>query len=124
MAQTLKIRKGDVVHVLRGKDRGKEGRVIEALPKEGRVLVENVNMIKRHQRPRPIQNSSRMGGPQMIPGGIVERPAPLPVSNVMVVCPTCKKPTRVATVQKTVKDKVVRVRVCKNEGCGQEIDTL
>ena len=75
MSQTMKIKKGDVVHVLRGKDAGKEGRVIEALPKEGRVVVENVNMIKRHQRPRPIQNSSQMGGAQIIPGGIVEKPA-------------------------------------------------
>ena len=122
MSQTLKIKKGDIVHVLRGKDRGKEGRVIEALPKEGRVLVENINVIKRHQRPRPIQNASRMGGASIIPGGIVEKPAPLPISNVMVVCPTCRKPTRVGTVMKTVKDKHVRVRVCKNAGCGQEID--
>ncbi|MGD0714948.1 MAG: 50S ribosomal protein L24 [Gaiellaceae bacterium] len=122
MSQTLKIKKGDIVHVLCGKDRGKEGRVIEALPKEGRVLVENINVSKRHQRPRPIQNASRMGGPQIIPGGIIDRPTPLPVSNVMVVCPTCRKPTRVGTVLKTVKDKDVRVRVCKNAGCGQEID--
>jgi len=122
MSQTMKVRQGDIVHVLRGKDRGKQGRVIEALPKEGRVLVENVNLVKRHQRPRPIQNASRMGGPQIIPGGIVERSAPLPVSNVMVVCPVCKKPTRVGTVTKTVKDKTVRVRVCKHPECGQEID--
>ena len=122
MSQTLKIRKGDVVHVLRGKDRGKEGRVIETLPKDGRVLVENINVIKRHQRPKPIQNASRMGGASIIPGGIIEKPAPLPVSNVMVVCPTCRKPTRVGTVTKTVKDKTIRVRVCKNAGCGQEID--
>jgi large subunit ribosomal protein L24 len=122
MAQTLKIRQGDIVHVLKGKDRGKEGRVIAAMPKEGRVLVENINIVKRHQRPRPIQDASRMGGPQIIPGGIVERPAPLSVSNVMVVCPTCKRPTRVGTVLKTVKDKAVRVRVCKHADCGQEID--
>jgi large subunit ribosomal protein L24 len=122
MSQTMKVRQGDIVHVLRGKDRGKEGRVIEALPKEGRVLVENINLVKRHQRPRPIQNASRMGGPQIIPGGIIERSAPLPVSNVMVVCPVCKKPTRVGTVTKTVKDKTVRVRVCKHPECGQEID--
>ncbi len=122
MAQTMKIRQGDVVHVIRGKDRGKEGRVIASMPKEGRVLVENVNMVKRHQRPRPIQNASRMGGPSIIPGGIIEKSAPLPVSNVMIVCPTCKKPTRVGTVLKTVKDKTVRVRVCKHADCGQEID--
>jgi large subunit ribosomal protein L24 len=118
----LKVRKGDTVQIMKGKDRGKQGRVIEALPKDGRVLVENLNMIVRHRRPRPIQNSSRMGGPQLIPGGRIEQAAPLPVSNVMVVCPTCKKPTRVGTVMKTVKDKTIRVRVCKNEGCGQEID--
>jgi large subunit ribosomal protein L24 len=118
----MKIKKGDTVHVLRGKDAGKRGRVIESRPKEGRVVVENVNMIKRHQRPRPIQNSSRMGGPQIVPGGIIERAAALPVSNVMVVCPVCNRPTRVATTIKQVKDKTIRVRVCKQEGCGQEID--
>ena len=122
MSQTMKIKKGDTVHVLRGKDRGKEGRVIAALPKEGRVIVENVNVAKRHQRPRPISDSSRMGGPQIIPGGIIDKAAPMPVSNVMVVCPTCKKPTRVGTVSKTIKDRTLRIRVCKNEGCGQEID--
>jgi large subunit ribosomal protein L24 len=63
-----------------------------------------------------------MGGPSIIPGGIIELPAPLPVSNVMVVCPTCRRPTRVGTIEKTIKDRRVRVRVCKNEGCGQEID--
>jgi len=122
VAQTLKVRKGDTVQVMKGKDRGKQGRVIEADPKHGRVLVENINMIIRHQRPRPIQNSSRMGGPSIIPGGIIEKPAPLQVSNVMVVCPTCKKATRVGTVHKHVKDKHMRVRVCKNPECGQEID--
>ena len=122
MAQTMKIRQGDVVHVIRGKDRGKQGRVIESIPKDGRVIVENVNMVKRHQRPRPIQNASRMGGPSIIPGGIIEKSAPLPVSNVMIVCPTCKKPTRVGTVVKQVKDKTVRVRVCKHPDCAQEID--
>ena len=118
----MKIKKGDTVRILRGKDRGKEGRVLESLPKEGRVIVENLNIVKRHRRPRPIQNSSRMGGPQMIPGGIFDMSAPLPVSNVMLVCPVCKQPTRIATVSKTVKDKTVRVRVCKNDGCGQEVD--
>jgi large subunit ribosomal protein L24 len=121
VAQTMKVKKGDVVHVLRGKDAGKEGRVVEALPKEGRVIVENINVVKRHRRPRPVQNrASGLGGPAMIPGGIMELPAPLPVSNVMVVCPTCGKPTRVGTIEKTVKDKTVRVRVCKR--CGEEID--
>ena len=122
MAQTLKIKSGDTVEVRSGKDRGKRGRVIETLPKQGRVLVENINLIKRHQRPRPIQNSSRMGGPSIIPGGRIEKASPVPVSNVMVICPTCKKPTRVGTHLRTVKDKTIRVRICRNPECGQEID--
>jgi large subunit ribosomal protein L24 len=122
MAQTLKVRKGDTVQVMKGKDRGKQGRVLEASPKDKRVLVENLNMIVRHRRPRPIQNSSRMGGPQIIPGGRIEQASPLPVSNVMVVCPTCKRPTRVGTHLRTTKDKTIRVRVCRHPDCGQEID--
>ena len=122
MSQTMKIRKGDVVHILTGKDRGKQGRVIDARPKDDKVVVENLNLVKRHQRPRPIQNSSRMGGPQMDPGGIVEKPAPLPVANVMVVCPTCNRPTRIGTHVKEVKGQTVRVRYCKRADCGQEID--
>src|ERR1044071_3905706 len=120
MSQTMKVRKGDVVHVLRGKDAGKEGRVVEALPKQGRVVVENINIVKRHRRPRPIQNSTGLGGAQIVPGGIIDLPAPLPVSNVMVVCPMCGKPTRVGTAERTVKDRTVRVRVCKH--CGEDID--
>jgi large subunit ribosomal protein L24 len=120
VAQTMKVRKGDVVHILRGKDAGKEGRVLEALPKQGRVVVENINVVKRHRRPRPIQSTTGIGGGGMTPGGIVDLPAPLPVSNVMVVCPVCGKPTRVGTIEKSFKDKTIRVRVCKK--CGQEID--
>jgi large subunit ribosomal protein L24 len=121
VAQTMKVKKGDIVHILRGKDAGKEGRVLEALPKQGRVVVENINVVKRHRRPRPIQNTSGgIGGGGMTPGGIIDLAAPLPVSNVMVVCPTCGKPTRVGTVERTVKDKQIRVRICKH--CGEDID--
>ena len=122
MAQTLKVRKDDTVQVMKGKDAGKRGRVIEVTPKDGRIVVENINVIKRHRRPRPLQNANRMGGPQIVPGGIIEMPAALPVSNVMVVCPTCKRPTRVGTVIKDVKDKHIRVRVCKHPDCGKAID--
>jgi large subunit ribosomal protein L24 len=117
-----KVRKGDLVQLLSGKDRGKQGRVIEARPGERRVLVENLNLVKRHTRPRPIRNASRMGGPQIEPGGVIEKPAPVPVANVMVVCPTCKRPTRVGVVVKDVKGEKVKVRVCKRADCGQEID--
>lgn len=122
MATTMKVKKGDLVHVLSGKDRGKQGRVIEARPREGRVLVENLNLVKRNMRPRPMRDAGRMGGTQIIPGGIIEKPSPLDVSNVMVVCPVCNVPTRVGIHVKDVKGETVRVRVCKREGCGQELD--
>ncbi|HXF98378.1 MAG TPA: 50S ribosomal protein L24 [Gaiellaceae bacterium] len=118
----MKVKKGDLVQVIAGKDRGKRGRVIEARPRERRVIVENLNVAKRHTKPRPIRDSSRMGGAQIVPGGILEKPAPIPVSNVMVVCPVCGLPTRVGVREKEVKGEVVRVRVCKRPGCGQEID--
>src|SRR2546430_1154132 len=122
MATTRRVRKGDVVHILSGKDRGKEGRVIEAPPRDRKVVVENLNLSKRHTKPRPIRDSSRMGGPQMLPGGIIDRPTPLPVSNVMVVCPVCKRPTRVGMVTKDEHGTEVKVRVCRRADCGQEID--
>src|SRR2546421_10665781 len=95
MALAMKVKKGDLVQVLSGKDRGKQGRVVEARPSERRVIVENLNLVKRHTKPKPISDSSRMGGPQIAPGGIIDKPAPLPVANVMIVCPTCKRPTRI-----------------------------
>ena len=122
MATTMRIKKGDLVQVLAGKDRGKQGRVLEAHPRNRSVVVENLNTAKRHTKPRPIRDSSRMGGASIIPGGIVERPMPLDVSNVMIVCPTCRQPTRVGVKVKELKGETVRVRVCKREGCGQEID--
>src|SRR2546423_12803225 len=116
----MKVKKGDVVRVLRGKDAGKEGRVLEALPKQGRVVVENINVVKRHRRPRPIQNATGFGGGGMTPGGVVELAAPPPGSNGMVGCPVCGQPTRVGTIEKVVKDPTVRVRVCQQ--CGEGID--
>jgi large subunit ribosomal protein L24 len=123
VTHAMKIRKGDTVHILAGKDRGKEGRVIDARPRDGKVLVENLNLVKRHTRPRPLANASRMGGQQMSEGGIISRPAPLPVSRVMLVCPTCKRPTRVGIEIRDVKNEGIRkVRICKRADCGQDID--
>ena len=122
MAHTMKVKKGDLVQILSGKDRGKQGRVVEARPRERRVILENLNVVKHHQKARPIRDASRMGGMQVAPGGIIEKAAPLSVSNVMVVCPTCKTPTRIGVKEKDVKGEIVRVRVCKRDGCGQEID--
>jgi large subunit ribosomal protein L24 len=122
MATTLKLKKGDTVQMLSGKDRGKQGRLIDVRPRDGKVIVENLNVQKKHQKPRPIRDSNRMGGTQIAPGGIIDRAAAVPASNVMLVCPTCKLPTRVGYVFKEGKGGRVKVRVCKRDGCGQEID--
>jgi large subunit ribosomal protein L24 len=118
----MKIRKGDTVQMLRGKDRGKRGRVIEALPAQGRVIVENLNTVKRHTRPRPLKDSSRMGQQQVAPGGVIEKPAPVPVSGVMLVCPTCGRATRVGVKVNEIKGERVKVRQCKRADCLEEID--
>ena len=122
MATTMRVKKGDNVHVIAGKDRGKQGRVLEARPGEGRVIVENLNVVKRHTKPRPMKDASRMGGTTIQPGGVIDKAAPVPVANVMVVCPTCKLPTRIGMKVKKSKGEEVRLRVCKRDGCGQEID--
>jgi large subunit ribosomal protein L24 len=122
MSTTMRIKKGDLVQVLAWKDRGTPGRVLVARPRGRRDIVENLNLAKRHTKPRPMRDSTRMGGANIIPGGIIDRAMPLDVSNVMLVCPTCKQPTRVGVIVKDVKGESVRVRVCKRDGCSQEID--
>ena len=119
----MKVHKGDLVQMLSGKDRGKQGRVIDAQPRAQRVIVENLNVARRHTKPRPLRDANRMGGTQMTPGGIVEKPMAVPVSNVMVVCPTCKLPTRIGFRTKEIKGgETIKVRVCRRAGCGQELD--
>jgi large subunit ribosomal protein L24 len=122
MTTTMRVKKGDLVQVLSGKDRGKQGKVLEARPQERRVIVENLNVIKRHTKPRPIKDSTRMGGPSIQPGGVIDRPAPIDVSNVMVVCPACDRPTRVGITVKEIKGRPVKIRICRRADCGQEID--
>ena len=80
------IRKNDNVLMITGKDRGKRGRVLKVAPEKNRLVIEGVNMIKRHTRPNPQRN---------IKGGIIEREAALHASNVQLVCPECSKVTRV-----------------------------
>jgi large subunit ribosomal protein L24 len=123
VANTMKVRKGDVVQILNGKDRGKQGRVLEARPKERRVIVENLNVVKRHMRPRVLRDSSRMGQQQVAPGGVIDKAAPLPVASVMVVCPTCERPTRVGIeVRDLPGGERRKVRVCRRADCRQVID--
>jgi large subunit ribosomal protein L24 len=88
----LKIRSGDTVEMLAGKDRGKRGKVLVARPAEGRVIVEGRNIIKRHERARPIPATR---GAQMTPGGVIEKAGAVDASNVGLVCPSCSKVTRV-----------------------------
>jgi len=122
MAKTMRIKKGDLVQILSGKDRGKQGKVLEARPKDRRVVVENLNIVKRHTKPRAIRDSSRVGGPSMAPGGVIDKPAPVNVSNVMIVCPSCDRPTRIGVTYKEIKGQKVKIRVCRRADCGQEID--
>jgi large subunit ribosomal protein L24 len=117
MSTTMRIKKGDLVQVLAGKDRGKQGRVLIARPRERRVIVENLNLAKRHTKPRPMRDSTRMGGASIIPGGIIDQAMPLDVSNVMLVCPNCKEPTR---IRHTILEDGRRVRVCSH--CGKAIE--
>ena len=95
------VRKNDNVLVTTGKDRGKRGRVLKVLPANNRVVVEGVNMIKRHTKPNPQRQ---------IKGGLVEREAPLHASNVQIVCPECGKATRVG--RKVLGDGR-KVRICR-----------
>jgi large subunit ribosomal protein L24 len=122
MSVKLKVKKGDLVQMLTGKDRGKQGRVLEVRKDARRVIVENLNMMKRHQRPKPMKDPSRMGAPQVIPGGIIEKAAAVPASNVMVVCPVCNRPTRVGMSEREIRGEHVHVRVCRRADCGQELD--
>jgi large subunit ribosomal protein L24 len=101
----MKIKKGDTVLVISGKWRGKTGKVLRAFPKELKVLVEGVNIVKKHQKPRRAGEK----------GQIVEIPKPIPISKVKLICPSCKKATRVG--YKIEGDK--KFRVCKK--CGQKI---
>ena len=105
-----KIRRQDNVLVLTGKDRGKTGAVRSVLTKSNRLIVDGVNMMKKHQRP-----TQTAGVPA--PGGIVTREAPLHVSNVMLVCKECGKPARTGV---RVRNDGVKVRVCKK--CGADVD--
>ncbi len=102
----LKLRKGDRVRVLTGKDRGKEGEIMRAIPREGKVIVEGVNVAKKHQRPTQATQQ----------GGIIDKDMPLPVSNVALVCPSCHRPTRVGYRFDSSGDKI---RICRK--CGGDI---
>ena len=131
------IRKGDTVVVLAGKDAGKRGLVERVMRRRGttygrhklphpdapslsqaHVVVQGVNIAKRHTKPRPSQSQSQ-SQPQMQPGGILDIAQPLPLSRVMLVCPRCDKPTRVRHEEMASGQ---RVRVCRH--CGEPLEAV
>ena len=96
-----RIKKNDEVVMLSGRDKGKRGRVISVNPEDGKALVDNVNFVKRHTKANPQKN---------IKGGILEREAPVPLSQLMLVCKECQQPTRLAFKK---QEDGRKTRVCK-----------
>ena len=91
----LKIRSGDSVEVIAGKDRGKRGKVLRVIPEKNRVVVEKLNMMKRHTKPRPAPRDRGGGQQGVIPGGVIEKPGPIHLSNVAHIDPKDGRATRV-----------------------------
>ena len=107
MHKIVDIRRNDQVRVISGRDKGKEGRVLRVMPAKGKVLVEHVMMVKKNVRPNPQRN---------IKGGIAEQESSIDLSNVMLICTSCKRPTRV--VHEKQGDR--HVRACKH--CGTTLE--
>ncbi len=100
----LRIKKNDTVLVITGKEKGKKGRVLSVYPSKGKLLVEGINIIKRHMRP------SR----KYTQGGIIEKESPLTLSNVMLICPKCVKPTRIKSTILSDSEKARTCMRCKD----------
>ena len=105
--ETIHVKRNDQVVVTAGRDRGARGKVLRVLPNEGRAIVERVNMVKRHTRPNPQAG---------VQGGILETEAPIHVSNLKVICPSCNTPSRMG--RKRLDDGGA-TRVCKSCGAAQ-----
>lgn len=103
MTKNVRIKMGDTVEVISGSHRGERGEVLRVLPKESRLVVQGINLRKKHQR------QIQAGGRTMTPG-IIQFEAPIHISNVMLVCPSCGEPTRVAVT----REDGMRRRVCKH----------
>lgn len=105
-----KIRKGDEVMVVSGKESGKKGKVLRVDHQDGRLVIEHLNVIKKHTKPNPKKN------PQ---GGVIERENAIDISNAMLVCPACGQPTRIGYREVGGGGKV---RACRRPNCGKDID--
>ena len=102
-----RIKKNDTVMVIAGRERGKPGKVLRVLPEKQRLLIERLNLVKRHQKPRGAQS----------PSGIIEKEAPIHLSNIMIMCDKCNAPVRMG---KRALDDGRSVRVCRR--CGDQLD--
>ena len=107
MRPKMSIRRGDEVVVIAGKDKGKRGHVTRVYPEANRIVVDGVNIVKRHRRRQPGS----------LQAGIVDMPAPLSRANVMLLCPNCDKPSRTG---RTILQDGTHVRICKH--CGEVIE--
>ena len=108
MGSKVHVTRGDTVYVLSGKDSGKKGKVLKVFPDDNRVVVEGVNMVKKHKKPQRTK-----------PGGIINQEAPVHSSNVMLICDKCKVPTKIG---KMIYDNGEKARVCKK--CNEVIDII
>jgi large subunit ribosomal protein L24 len=106
--KTIHVKTGDRVLVIAGKDKGKVGNIKKALPREGKIVIEGVNIITKAMRPNPMKN---------IQGGLVKYEAPINSSNVMLYCTKCEKPSR---IRHQVLEDGRKTRVCKK--CGEQVD--
>jgi len=103
-----KIRRDDTVILIAGKDRGKSGKVLRVDPRRSRLYVEGLNIVKRHERPRAVQDTQR----QQVVGGVIEKEGPIHISNVMLLDPKDNKPTRVGVTREGGR----RMRVTRRSG--------
>jgi len=108
MRNEVSIKKNDIVVVIAGRDKGKKGKVLRVFPKENKAIVEKVNFVKEFVRPNPQRN---------IQGGIMEREAPIHISNLMIYCPECDRGVR---IRKKILEDGTKIRVCHR--CGTSLD--
>jgi len=105
----VKIKKGDTVSIISGKDKNKKGKVLDVLSGERKILVENVNLVKKHQKPKKSGEK----------GQIIQLPKPIDVSNAKLICSRCGKPARIGyKIIADIKNKKTKTRICKK--CGQQ----
>ncbi len=109
MNNKVHVKTGDTVVVINGKDRGAKGKVMQVSPSEGKVIVQGVNIVSKHVKPRKMGEA----------GGIIKAEAALYASKVQLVCPKCGRPTRVGHV---INENGKKMRVCKKEGCGAQFE--